>query len=228
MGSGIFIISICAYILSLVTALILIPAEKKLSPLFFKYAFLAHFLATLLFTAALITFKMRENANQAMPVISLFLLCSGVALSGLMLKTRINIFAKSYFAVLASSFILFVISPSTLFSIITKGALKVENYDRFNIANNYFLDRQSSLIAKGHSTEKYKVVQKIGYFNKTLSRDVEFTHRLDSIKTLSFSADTIVILRGYFTNLSKTDSEDVRIDLAAALKKNVIIKNISN
>lgn len=221
-----FITCISIYILSLVIGLLLMIAGKKAAENVFKKSLFIHLLIAFVFIVALILANFAAIGEGSIIYFSLGFFCSGVALSGLMLRSKMNILIKIYFGIYAASFFLFVSSPSTLFSLITKGKLKVEQYDRFAIKDNYFLDKQSSFIGNSSGPANYKIVQKLGYFNKTITRDLVFANQLDSIKTLSFIPNKLVILRGYFSQQGVTDSADVSVDLAVLLKKNQIkLKN---
>ncbi|MEO8150720.1 MAG: hypothetical protein ABI723_24015 [Bacteroidia bacterium] len=223
-----FIICVSCYILSLVAGLLLMIVGKKASESTFKKALLLHVLIAVVFIIALLIKSFSNSFNISATYFSLTFFCSGVALSGLIFRSKLNVLVKIYFGIFAASFLLFVSSPSTLFSIITKGKLKVENYDRFNIVDNYYLDKQSSFLGNKSSETKYKIVQKLGYFNKTISRDITFQNNLDSIKTLSFIQNKLATLRGYFQAENKTDSADVNVDLSISIQKNEITTKSNN
>lgn len=223
-----FIICISTYILSLVACLLLMIVGKKASESTFKKVLFFHLLLGVVFMVAILL-NIFSNALQGNIIyFSLAFFCSGVAFSGLMFRSKMNLFVKFYFGIFAASFFLFVSSPSTLFSIITKGKIKVENYNRFNIAANFYLDKQSSFLGNKSNETKYKVVQKLGYFNKTISRDVVFKYDLDSIKTLYFEQNKLTTLRGYFHSSNKVDSIDESIDLSISLQKNNITIKSAN
>ncbi len=199
---------------------------KKAGENVFKKSLFIHLLIAVVFIIALILANFAAFGEGSIIYFSLGFFSSGVALSGLMLRSKMNILIKIYFGIYAASFFLFVSSPSTLFSIITKGKIMVEQYDRFTIKNNYFLDKQSSFIGNSNGPANYKIVQKLGYFNKTIARDLVFANQLDSIKTLSFIPNKLVTLRGYFSQQGVADSADVSVDLAVLLEKNQIkLKN---
>jgi hypothetical protein len=228
MSSSQFIICISSYILSLVACLLLMITGKKASESTFRKALTLHLLLAAVFTIVFVLHNFSNVLQGSILYFSLVFFCSGVALSGLMFRSKMNLFIKIYFGIFAASFFLFVSSPSTLFSIITKGKLKVENYDRFNIQDNFYLDKQSSFLGNKTGETKYKIVQKLGYFNKTISRDVIFMNDLDSIKTLSFIPNKLAILRGYFHTPNNKDSTDVNIDLSISLEKNNITTRTNN
>lgn len=222
MSSSQFIIFICCYILSLVACLVLMIVGKNLQASTYKKAVAIHLVLAGLFFIALLQSLASENFPVWVSYGSLAFVCSGVAISGLIFRSKMAFYVKLYFGIFTASFILFVASPSTLFSLITKGKLKVENYDRFKIIDNYYLDKQSSFIGEKNSVTKYKIVQKLGYFNKTISRDIEFENDLDSIRTISFEAGNSAHLRGYFHISDKVDSIDVDLNLRVIPNKNEI------
>lgn len=222
MSSSQFIIFICCYILSLVACLVLMIVGKNSQASTYKKAVAVHLVFLALFFIALSQSLVSKNFPLWGSYSSLAFVCSGVAISGLVFRSKMAVYVKLYFGIFTASFILFVASPSTLFSLITKGKLKVENYDRFKITENYYLDKQSSFIGDKNSLTKYKIVQKLGYFNKTISRDIEFENDLDSIRTISFEAGNSAHIRGYFYLQNKVDSIDVGVDLKVIPKENEI------
>lgn len=228
MSSSQFIIFICCYILSLVACLVLMIVGKNLQASTYKKAAAIHLVLAGLFFIALLQSLTSENFPVWVSYGSLAFVCSGVAISGLIFRSKMAFYVKLYFGIFTASFILFVASPSTLFSLITKGKLKVENYDRFKIVDNYYLDKQSSFIGEKNSVTKYKIVQKLGYFNKTISRDIEFKNDLDSIRTISFEPGKSAYLRGYFHIPDKVDSIEVAINLKVIPSKNEITTKLKS
>lgn len=220
-----FVVFICCYIISLVACLILMVVGKNATLKTFKTALLIHLFFALVFLILLLFFCLFDSVSYTLSYGALAYLCSGVAISGMIFRSKMNRLIKIYFGIFTSSFLIFVTSPSTLFSIITKGSLTVENYDRFLIIDNYYLDKQSSFNSEKNTLVKYKIVQKLGYFNKTISRDLAFNQDLDSIKTLKFDIGNSTNLRGYFHHLNKTDSIDIAVDLKTISSKNKISSN---
>ena len=199
----------------------MIVGKNARTTTYLKAIYVHLILAAVFITAFLFSLKL-NTVPIWVAYSSLAFVCSGVAISGLIFRSKMNLLIKLYFGVFAASFFLFAASPSTLFSIITKGKFNVENYDRFAITGNYYLDKQSAFIGKKGAVAQYKIVQKLGYFNKTISRDIEFKNDLDSIKTISFEAGKSALLRGFFHLQNITDSVDVIIDLKVLPKKNEI------
>jgi hypothetical protein len=205
----------------------MIVGKNSQLPTYKKAIYIHAVFACVFFIALLLSLK-SATVPLWVAYSSLAFVCSGVAISGLIFRSKLQLYVKLYFGVFAATFFLFVSSPSTLFSLITKGKLKVENYDRFHITDNYYLDKQSSFIGEKDAIVQYKIVQKLGYFNKTISRNIDFKNDLDSIKTISFEVSKSALLRGYFHLQNTVDSTDVSIDLKVIPKKNEITTKLKS
>lgn len=125
MNSALFIICVCCYILSLVTALLLMIIGKNASQHFIKRIIGIHFFSVLLLTIVVLLhlFKPLQQIKTSIVLIWFF---TGVACSGIVWRSTYNYFIKSYFLLFAASFFLFVSIPSKLFSIIVYGSWQVK------------------------------------------------------------------------------------------------------
>ena len=136
--------------------------------------------------------------------------CCGIVAFGLFIRSKLNVIIKIYFSVFISSLLLFVYSPSFLFSVISLSKYSSNEKDKFLLTTNIYLMKQQAMVDADDSHSKYKIFKKIGLFNKTLAREISFGHTLDSIKLINIIDEKEVTVRGYFkTSNTKTDSVDI-------------------
>ena len=220
----VLITGISLYIISIVVALLLAIASAKVRPSVQKKLIALHFLFVMVAAVILIAGFVNSSLISWGPYASVIAFCSGLAFSGMILRSQMNLPLKIYFAIYLLSIVAFIITPSKLFSFIATGKIFSNTENTFALGNNYFLESQSAMINSKKSLPKYKIYKRMGYFNKTIVRDIEFGRTLDSVKVLLFDEGKNALLRGFSFNQSRMDSVDVNIDLSKALKANTITK----
>ena len=206
-------ITIILYITSCVTALLFLFGGKNLNPAWFKVFASFHFIAAAFFVLNLISNK-QENPHY---LSFLLFICSGIICFGITVALHSFLPFKMYFGIFVLSFALFLLSPSTLFNFLLTARFQSTS-ERFLIAQeNIYLERQNSAFSNDEKNILYKLTEKHGLFHKTISRNLNFNGKLDSIKVLSFNKKESVIIRGYSgkkTYVSdETDSSDITVDL---------------
>ncbi|MFI5218816.1 MAG: hypothetical protein ACHQNT_04945 [Bacteroidia bacterium] len=207
MSAELLITSIIVYILSLVTALVLMMVSKKIGMRWRNTAIVFHFLLLLFFLLAELKF-MGSVFFDKKHILFLALFCSGIAISGFILRSRYRVLMKIYFGLFLASVLFFVYSPSKLISFITLQESN-QSANEFHLTGNYFLVKQLSLIGQPNEISKYKIVERRGMFNKTLERDISFNGLIDSARVIQSDSNQIIV-RGYFNS---ADSLDIRSDL---------------
>ena len=94
--------------------------------------------------------------------------------------------------------------------------------------DNIYLERQSAAY-NGNDQPLYKLIEKHGMFHQSISRDLDFKGRLDSIKLISYESHKAIDIRGYTSKKTyvsdETDSADLSIDLNQK-KKDVIERKL--
>jgi hypothetical protein len=215
------IASLTLYILSVVAALVLTITAKKRGTGSLKGMLILHMFLVLLFAMLFLS----GNRNIYIHLSFLFFFCSGILLSGLLLRSEQSLFMKIYSALFLSSIIFFLISPSRTIRFITFSHTE-HQVNRWNIVSNYFLEEEQLLLAHADSTTSYKITRQFGVFHKTLARDISFGNRVDSIKVLEFNENQNAIIRGYINENSSIfgtcDSMDISVPFVAS--KNTIIQ----
>jgi len=211
------VVTICFYILSLVTALLLGMTAKR-----FKPESIRMFLAVqviLLFFALAILIKFNEFlAGNYLLLISI---CMGTTLAGwairnTQLKTPFRIYLLLYLLLVP----VFLWSPSRIFYAISGNLQRYKPEQEFNLQSNYYLVEQQSMLQQ-QDRVRYKIIRKFGIYNKTLARDVDFGERLHDIRLIELNSDT-VILDGVLSDHSLK-----RIGLKPGMKKNTITRKPS-
>jgi hypothetical protein len=114
---------------------------------------------------------------------------------------------RFYFGLYLLSVLLFIISPSRLFFIITGNYDLYKPEKEFRLESNYYLVEQKSLFLEAVDTIHYKLIRKYGLFHKTLGRDLVFPGNLKGAKLVHPRPDSTVI-RAY---LMENDSIDIGI-----------------
>jgi len=204
-------VAIISYILSLVIALVLVLVSKKINPGWFRMVGGIHIVLGVFFLFTLIAYK--GDVNLAF----LFFFCSGIVTSGLAFGMNKAIPFRIYFGLFAASIAVFILSPSTVLNFLIAPNLARSNEKIFPVQGNYFLEMQSTYRTDSASSIQYKLIRKAGLFHQTVSRNINFNGKLDSIKVLSVEAGIAAEVRGYVSRKTfvsdETDSTDVTVNL---------------
>ncbi|HNR19337.1 MAG TPA: hypothetical protein PKN75_11965 [Bacteroidia bacterium] len=200
-----FPILIIAYILSLVLCIVSASVSKKINSTVIRLIIVFHLI--LILTSLLFNFT-GSKINAA--VFFAFYFCSGNILFGMVSRRVFPLPAKIYFGIFVLSFPVFLFSPSLVLSVISLGELKKDFNSKVPLGNSYFLEKQGSMFTDRSFVMHYKVIKRIGYFNKTIARDLYFSaSAVDSAKLLDVQEGNGVYVRGYFLNKKMQDSADV-------------------
>ena len=224
MNNILLIITITAYIISIGLCLILAITLRNVSLNKLKFPLFSHTFSIVIFCVV----YMFNNESSALHYLMLAFVCSGLILSGLVLRSDALIPFKIYFSLFLISIIFFLASPSHLFRYISYSWRNNDLFQTFHIGSNYFLEEQQAMLNLSNDQTKYKVIQSFGVFHKTFARNIIFGHRLDSIHIISFNQRNAVILRGYFSDKSTKFNLPDSTDITAILgekKDNIIRKN---
>ncbi len=226
MNNILLVITITAYITSIAGCLILSIALKNISLSKLKLPLFIHTILIVVFCVV----YMFNNESAVLHYLMLAFVCSGLMLSGLVLRSGALIPFKIYFSIFLISIVFFLVSPSHLFRYISYSWRNNDLFQTFHLQSNYFLEEQQAMLNIADNQTKYKVIQSFGVFHKTLARDIDFGSRLDSVHIISFNQGNAVTLRGYFSKISATfenlDSVDIKSVLGEQTEK--IIRKNSN
>lgn len=214
MNNNLLVITITTYIISIALCLILSIALRKVEISKFKLPFLIHTSLILIFCVVYMI-----NANSpSLHYLLLAFVCSGLMLSGIVLRSAFHRPVKIYFSLFLITILFFLASPSLLLRSISYSWNANNVFQQFHIRNNYFLQEQQSMLHLESDQVKYKVVQSFGVFHKTIARDITFRNRISDIKVISFEPSKSITLRGYFTTKSSSVENRDSVDVSAIIK----------
>jgi hypothetical protein len=204
-------IAVICYILSLVTALVLLLLSKRMNPGWFRMVGGIHIVLGVFFLFTHFTYKGEIH------LAFLFFFCSGIVASGITFGMNKALPFRIYFGVYSASILVFILSPSTMLNFLIAPGFTTGNEKMIPVSEKYFLEIQSTLNKDSINAIEYKLIRKTGMFHQTIMRNINFNGRLDSIKVLDYREGIAVELRGYtsrktFVN-DEIDSTDVSINL---------------
>ena len=227
MNNILLITTITAYIISIAGCLILSIALRNVSLIKLKIPLFIH--ALLIVAFAIIC--MLNSTFYLLHYLMLSFSCSGLILSGVVLRSDALLPMKIYFSMFLFTIAVFIVSPSNLLRGISYSWNSNTLFPAFHIRGNYFLEEQQAMLNLNNDQAKYKVIQSFGVFHKTLARDIDFGNRLTGIKVILFNPSNAVTLRGYFSKKSATfetrDSLDVTTSLGNQNKEIIHKTSIS-
>ena len=91
--------------------------------------------------------------------------------------------------------------------------------------NYYFVEQQSLIKSNRDQSSNFKVVREMGFFHKTLAREVLLPQKTDSILMLDFKENKNIFVRIYFNNNKSTDSLDLNVPLVSKSDSSNVITN---
>jgi hypothetical protein len=188
--------TIIFFITSLVGCLILTLSSKKINENNLKLAIIVHFILGII---VLIFFILNDTIEK----INLAFFCSGLLLSGIIIRKNYHLLIKIYFGLFLSLMFFFVYSPSLLAYFITGNYSKVKSPQTINLKDNLYLGEQQSMLGLSNEFTTYKIYKKNGLYKKTILRDIDFGGKIDSIQLIKFTDDTLVI-KGFLNNRDTT------------------------
>lgn len=207
MSPALLITAITAYIISLMLALMLMIISKRINEILKKKIIIFHFMLLVIY---LVSFFLYKSVSG---IYFMIFFCAGIATAGLILRSNSHILLKTYYTIFLLSVLVFLYSPSVLFTLLVKQKLPEKKGLEFRLKDDYYLIKQQSMLNL-NTDGSYKIVKRTGKFNKTLLRDISFNHLIDSLKVLNFDPVDKIIFRGYFrTNNGFIDSLDIATDL---------------
>jgi hypothetical protein len=205
-------LAIISYILSFIVSLVFIFTGKRLHPGMFRMFAGIHivFLAFFLFTI----FTISKGTGASLAFLLFF--CSGIVVGGLAFGMNKPLPFKIYFGLFIASIILFLLSPSTLLNFLVTGTFS-SGEQLIPVQGKYNLEVQNTFDTNDSANIQYKLIRKTGMFHKTISRNISFNGRLDSIRVLNFENGIATEIRGYTGRKTfvsnEVDSVDVTINL---------------
>nr|MBK9649785.1 hypothetical protein [Bacteroidota bacterium] len=194
----IFVCTIALYIISLAASLFMLLLNKNININKLKKIIVAHCALGIVAIVVFLFFKNGKTTSISQTINILFI-CSGVALCGIALKSKLHFIIRMYFSIYALSFLLFATNTSALVGFIANFDFYSNAENKFNIRDNYFIELQTSMLTNESLQPRYKMYQRIFYFNKTIVRDIDFEGKLDSVIFIGMANDSLRVA-GYSQN----------------------------
>jgi hypothetical protein len=226
MSSSLFILTITAFMLSIVGALLISFFRSKIPPAVIKGLIIYHFLiGGIWLTARLSGDYLLASANQG--YLFLAFCCSGILVAGIVLRSAFKLYVKIYFSLFLFLVFVFIASPSRLIAFISSGNISVQEFKKFRLTENYFIVEQK-IDNNRAGKSNYKLVKENGMFHKTLARNIFLPEKTDSISLLTINPGTNTIIKAYFIRNNNTDSSIIEIQWENQANKNPVkgVKNI--
>jgi len=213
------VLTICLYILSIVTALILGMISRRFSEQALRLGISIHVALIALAIVIYIVFPEADAWHYAL----LLSVCSGLSLSGWVLRSpSANTFIKAYFGSWLLSILVFLWSPSLLFYTISGHLSEFRSELEFHLGSNTYLTEQQSMLNTGKSPGGFKVIRKYGIYNKTLVRNLNFAEAPVQARLEEIRADSMVI------HATLADGRIQSIGFHPGMKKNSIVRKPGN
>ena len=199
--------AIVIYICSFAAGLIVLFVIKKISGTRLLVASIPHFVLLAWF----MVMNFSPGKSPAGPgLVFLFLVCTGIALSGLAVNSHVTKAVKFYFLLFPATILLFFYSPSRMINFLLTSHYSATTGKVFELGHDYFLEAQSSFISSAGDSIAFKLLKRSGRFHETLQRDIFFSRQPDSVKVISFEPGISVTWRAYLNKenyvASETDS----------------------
>ena len=175
-------LTLSLYILSIALALILSIIRFKKSIVSWKLIFIIHVLLFIVFLLLHYLFQAAVSSRYFF----LFFFCTGIISGGYLLRSDAPLLLRIYFSIYIGSIIVFISSPSYLVRAISLSNEKPNEIQVYRLTGNYFLEEEQMMKNIPDSAVTYKITQHFGVFHKTLSTNLRFGSRLDSIAIVSF------------------------------------------
>lgn len=188
--------AIIFFITSSVGCLILTLSAKKMEEKLLRPGIIIHFLFGVL---VIIFFILNDTIEK----FNLIFFCSGILLSGIIIRKNYHLLLKIYFGLFLTLILFFIYSPSLLAYFITGNYNKVKSPQTINLKENYYLAEQQSMLGLSNAFTTYKIYKKNGVYKKTILRDIDFGGQVDSINLIKFTDDTLII-KGFFNKRDTT------------------------
>ncbi|HNQ12830.1 MAG TPA: hypothetical protein PKM16_06475 [Bacteroidia bacterium] len=167
-------LGIILYVISLVAFLIGLLFYNRIGKPVVTIITILH----LIFLFALVSiFVLKVNDSYSHIPWLLFYVCSGLLISGVLLRRSNNILFRIYMILFPLTFLWFVVQPGKFISFITTLEYNPVNYS-LKMNDHYFLEKQNFTLSG--DTNVYKVIEKHGLFSKAILRNIELQNIPDS------------------------------------------------
>ncbi len=224
METGLLNFLIIAMVLCFVISLVVLIISSKLSDNVAKAAIGLHIILLLIMLFKLTIATGSSDMNKAVYFSSF--ICSGILAFSFVIRKKFSTYLKLYFSIFILCFPLFLLAPSRVFTMMSLGLLNIENANEILLDKNYILAREQGMVKHEGKLSTYKVIKRMGMFNKTLARNIQFNFTPDSAKVLFMDEKTEIRLRAYrMEKQLVVDSADITAKTIATRDTLLKIKN---
>ncbi|MFM7078530.1 MAG: hypothetical protein ACKOYC_01940 [Bacteroidota bacterium] len=172
-----FISTLFFYLLSIIACLIVFLFNRHVSVLFSKTVIILHAVAGIVLLYSV-------TSNSAIPAwISIYFWCSGIFLAGDLVRKSFPKALKAYFLAYLITLPVFIVSPSRIIHLVAGKGFGNPAEGRIRIIDNYFLVRTSEPV-DSNGFFRSKFIKEMGFFHKTMARDIPVPSKVDSTKLI--------------------------------------------
>lgn len=212
----------------MVACVIMMVIQAKISIKVSRVVALTHALIAIIFFTQL--FILKGNTSFLIAALFATFICTGIIGFAFVIRKNFSLLVKIYFSIFVLSFPLYLYSPSKVFTIMSLGMLNSDNANEIHLDGKYFLVKQQGMIKKESGHSSYKVIKRMGMFNKTVARDFVFGFDPDSARVLKLNENSEISVRGFTKHLLSNnkftiDSVDVTAKTIASRDTILKIKN---
>lgn len=208
---------IIGYILSLVACLIVLVIHSRINLTLCRTVALTHTLiAAILFIQL---FQAKGNITFSVAALFATFICTGILGFAFVVRKKFPLVIKIYFSLFVLSFPLYLYAPSKVFTLMSLGMLSTENTNEIHLEKNYFLVRQQGMIKTEDVRSSYKIIKRMGMFNKTIARNFIFGFDPDSAKVLKLDENTEISVRAFYKH--RLSESQFKLDSADATEKTI-------
>jgi hypothetical protein len=208
---------IIGYVISQVACVIVLVVYSRISLTTSKVVTLVHALIAIVLFIKL--FQVKGNTTFSIAVLFATFICTGIIAFAFVIRKKFPLAIKIYFSIFILSFPLYLYSPSKVFTVMSLGMLSADNANEIPLTGKYFLVRQQGMIKKEGALSSYKVIKRMGMFNKTIARDFVFGFDPDSTRVLKLDENSEISLRGFFKH--PLNKSQYILDSVDATKKTI-------
>lgn len=199
---------IIAIVLCFVSALIILIVSSKLNAMIGKIAAGTHAVV-----AGVVIYKLISHGTDSFSLAAWFsaFICSGILCFAFIIRKKFSLPVKIYFSLFILSFPMFLFAPSRVFTVMSLGLLSTENANEIHLKGNYFISREQGMIKHDAANSTYKVIKRMGIFNKTIARELHFNFTPDSATILFMDEKSEIRIRAFTRKQTGVDSMDVAV-----------------
>lgn len=210
MSSALFILTITCYLLSLVATLTASFFARLIPGRLVNAAAIIHVLFLILYLVVPGQSNPLESAGWSNYLFISFF-CSGILISGVLVRKAYHRIIKGYFLLYLLSALVFIFSPSRMLGFIASGHPDSFNPPRLHISDNYYLVGQDRSVNSDTSDTAFKLVREMGFFHKTLARNIMLPTAADSVRLLKYNQQQGMDIRVYYRNQQQLDSMEMHV-----------------